>query len=356
MHCVVPLQNGDTLGGVRHLLRSVLQSGAVDALLVPLRHPAGAAISQALLKDPAMLELADPFAPVLPVNGARLASMLTQHTPRPRLGVVMRSCEIRALIELVKLQQASVEGMVIVGVDCPGTLEVADFARIARGADPSSLPLRSACQMCEYPSPPHYDILIQRFGVADENSLLHVDVKEDWAQRLGLAECAEPPARAQELAALIAERSATRDRSLAQLAAQITSPQQLADFFSTCIRCHNCMTNCPLCYCKTCFFKTDVFDHEPMQYLTWAERKGATRLPSDTLLFHLTRMNHMSTSCVGCGLCTSACPVDIPVGSAFRSAAARTQALFGYVPGRSLDEVPPVKAFQVDELRDLGEK
>jgi formate dehydrogenase subunit beta len=115
------------------------------------------------------------------------------------------------------------------------------------------------------------------------------------------------------------------------------------------------MTNCPICYCKTCFFKTNVFDHEPMQFVAWAERKGATRMPADTVLFHLTRMNHMSTSCIGCGLCTSACPVDINVGAAFRTVAARTQAIFNYTAGRSVDDPIPVKNFEVNELQQLGE-
>ncbi len=164
-----------------------------------------------------------------------------------------------------------------------------------------------------------------------------------------------PAGRAGALQALLAERVAERDRVLAGVAERTATPAGLADWFSTCIRCHNCMTNCPICYCKTCFFKTDVFDHEPLQFIQWAGRKGATRLPPDTVLFHLTRMNHMATSCVGCGLCTSACPSGIAVGAAFRGVAARTQALFGYQAGRSLGEAPPVTTFQVDEMRERGE-
>jgi hypothetical protein len=48
--------------------------------------------------------------------------------------------------------------------------------------------------------------------------------------------------------------------------------------------------------------------------------------------------------------------VGIPVGAVFRTTAAKTQAMFNYVAGRSLDEEPPVKTFKVDELQELGEK
>jgi len=350
---IIPVENNDTRAAVRTLLTNILQSGMVDALLVPLRNPAGDAVTPALVKDPAKLAEADPLAPVLPINGARLVSMLTQHSPRPRIGAVMRSCEIRALVELVKLQQASLEGMTLIGVDCTGTFEVPDYAKIAKGADPATCDLRPACEMCEYPAPANADIVIQQIGV-DNSAALHVEAKDGWASQLGLAP-AEPNGRAGALDKLVAQRTAKRDAVFAEMQSQVSSPDKLAAMFSTCIRCHNCMTNCPICYCKTCFFKTNVFDHEPMQFITWAERKGATRMPADTVLFHLTRLNHMSTSCIGCGLCTSACPVDINVGAAFRAVAAKTQAIFNYVAGRSVDDPIPVKSFEVNELQQLGE-
>jgi formate dehydrogenase subunit beta len=353
MNGLYPVENNNVRAAVSGLLVKVLQSGLVDALLVPLRNPAGDAVTPALVKNPAMLSEADPLAPVLPVNGSRLVSMLTQHTPRPRIGAVMRSCEIRALVELVKLQQASLEGLTLIGVDCPGTYEVPDYAKIAKGADPASLALRPACEMCEYPAPTNADIIIHQIGV-DNSAALHVEAKENWAAQLGLT-TAQANGRAGALEKLVAQRTAKRDAVFAEMQAQVSSPEKLAAMFSTCIRCHNCMTNCPICYCKTCFFKTNVFDHEPMQFMAWAERKGAMRMPADTVLFHLTRMNHMSTSCIGCGLCTSACPVDINVGAAFRTVAAKTQAVFNYVAGRSVDDPIPVKNFEVNELQKLGE-
>jgi hypothetical protein len=47
--------------------------------------------------------------------------------------------------------------------------------------------------------------------------------------------------------------------------------------------------------------------------------------------------------------------VDINVGAAFRTVAAKTQAVFNYVAGRSVDDPIPVKNFEVNELQQLGE-
>ena len=74
-------------------------------------------------------------------------------------------------------------------------------------------------------------------------------------------------------------------------------------------------------------------------------------MPTDTLLFHLIRLSHMATSCIGCGLCDSACPSDLPVATLFRAVGQKVQALFDYAPGRSVDEEPPVATFREDELQ-----
>jgi formate dehydrogenase subunit beta len=87
----------------------------------------------------------------------------------------------------------------------------------------------------------------------------------------------------------------------------------------------------------------------------WANQKGAYRLPSDTMLFHLTRLNHMDLSCVGCGMCTQACPAELPVGLVFRAIGQRVQETFDYVPGRSVDEPLPLVTFKEDEWLEVGE-
>jgi len=91
MHWIIERPDGDVRGALVCVLRAVLAGGMVEALLVPLRHPAGDALAPALVKDPALLDLADPLAPVLPLNGARLVSMLTQRPPRPRIAAVFEN-------------------------------------------------------------------------------------------------------------------------------------------------------------------------------------------------------------------------------------------------------------------------
>ena len=154
---------------------------------------------------------------------------------------------------------------------------------------------------------------------------------------------------------VISVHAKVREKELGSVRTKLASDGGMNELFDTCIRCHNCMTACPICYCKTCLFKSAAFDHAPEHYLTAARRKGALRLLGDTILFHMTRMNHMGTSCVSCGMCTSVCPSEIQVGAIFSAVAERVQAAFDYVPGKDLAEPLPLIAFQANEWTEIGE-
>jgi formate dehydrogenase subunit beta len=87
--------------------------------------------------------------------------------------------------------------------------------------------------------------------------------------------------------------------------------------------------------------------------MKWAMRKGAIKMPTDTVFYHLTRLAHMSTACIGCGQCSNACPNGIPVMELFRTIAGATQKAFDYEPGRDLDEAPPLSVFREREFPEV---
>ena len=359
MRTTIPIENGATLAAIQGFMRGLLEAGAVEALLTPMRTPGGS-VTPALVSDVELLAAADPLAPVMPVNAATLAGKLSIREPRARLGVVLRACELRALIELVKLQQASLDDLTLIAVDCAGTYEVTD----GKGKEPEAWrevyesvmepdeALRLACRMCEQPAYEGAHITLELLS-SDLGQGLNVALPDELGEKLGLS-AAEANGRAEVLEKLVAARTATRDAEFEAIRARLEGDENLTGVFDACIRCHNCMTVCPLCYCKTCVFKSEVFDHDPMQYLGWAAQKGAHRMPSDTMLFHLTRLNHMDLSCVGCGMCTQACPAELPVGPVFRAIGQRVQETFGYIPGRDVDEPLPLVTFKEDEWLEVG--
>jgi len=372
---VVEVENGDPLEALRKLLRRFLESKIVNAVLVPKALPSGAGFVQTLIKDPEMLKDAHPLAPTMPVQSARIVSNLTIGEPGGRIGAVMKSCELRAVVELAKFLQVKLDHLVTIGVDCLGTYEVKDYARAAeekQGADsltgqllkgaktgdvkpPDGIDLRLACRMCENPVPINADMTIGLFGhdASQEIEVIVADRMEADLRDKGVFELSsdESDSRKQVASQLIEQRIKTRDQVFREFKERVTDLEALMNTLSTCIRCHNCMVACPICYCKECVFRTPTFEHQSDQFLRWADRKGGIQMPTDTLIFHLTRMAHMATSCIGCGLCDSACPNGLPVTSLFRMVGHEVQSLFDYVPGRDFEETPPVTTFREDELQ-----
>lgn len=368
------IKDGQLRSSLNALLQDLLNKQVVDAVLAPIAHPAGNNVVQSLVTNPQHLEHADVFAPVMPVNAARILQAMTRLTPANRkTAVVMRPCELRALVELVKLRQANLENLYLIGIDCPGAYSVSDYAGFAaestsdefvrsawNGQDDPRL--RAGCQVCEYPVPLFTDLTIGVVGLDPGQDLLLLagtEKGEELLSGLGLETTADPEAEARREAAasaLVEKMRGIRERFFEQTGEEIGGEEKLSQIFGPCIKCHNCRTACPVCYCRECFFDSPTFELEAEKYLGTAEKRGAVRMPADTLLFHLTRMTHMAHSCIGCGACEEACPNDIPLLKIFQLTGTNVQKLFDYVPGRSVDDELPPTAFKEDELQWIGEK
>jgi len=359
-------------GAVRGLLARWLKESKLSAILAPAYSATGTA-TMALFSSPDKLAEAAPLLPAMGVNAASIvAEIAREASPNAKVGLFLRSCELRAVVELVKLKQVAPDSLVLVGVDCPGTYKAAGFRNV-RGKDEDfdnkhvreqsgyaeNVNFRTGCQMCEYAKPLVFDLNVGFIGM-DTDKELWLEAATDKGKALldGVEVQAqdEPEKRKKALESLSASRKSKTAARIEELDKAMMGPEKLVEYFSDCLDCHNCMKVCPVCYCRECFFDSDTFQRDIAEHVRVSLRKGATRMPSETLLFHLTRMNHMMASCVQCGICEDSCPVTIGLATLFKKVSQNAQQEFDYVSGRSLDEPLPLSTFRESEFLKVGEE
>ncbi len=356
----------------RTLLKNILATGTASAVLVPLRSDTTGAIMPALVADPGELDRADPLSPAFGLNSARLVSRLTKRTPDQPLAAVLRPCETRAWVELVKIRQAGTDNLLVIAMDCcgafpnevfntsspePGDVFTNTFieTRLESGlTDTLDDRLSKACRICESPYPEQADIHVHLFNTPIDT--IHVKAGTPAGKAALSALGLEPSSMMPERETLIQDMDQNREKlrkevfqALEEKTGTLTG---LSAYLAHCVNCYNCRVACPICFCRECVFNTDVFDYEPFQYTGWAKASGAYRMPGDTVFFHLTRMVHMALSCVGCGQCSNACPNGINLAELFMAVSQKARKGFEYVPGRSLDEAPPLSIFLENEYQE----
>jgi len=370
------IEDADIGRAVNRFLKSLLEEGVVKSILAPKASADGTSVIQALIYSPSETESIDILAPVIPVNAASLLSDLTRlarpvgeeksgGTEPVPIAAVLRPCEWRAAVELTKLKQINLNGTLMITRDCHGAIPTKAFAtKRKEGIESKEIyervksagneeETRSACLVCEYPTVSNSDITICFVGsplpdelVLEANTEKGAKVLDD----LGLESVESFKEREKLVKEITDKRIAAKEKLAEHVAKDIAGLENLLNLLATCVNCHNCMRACPICYCKECFFDSAAFEAEPDKYLNRAQKKGALRMPSDTLLFHLGRMNHMSSSCVACGACEEACPNDVELLKVFKTVGAEVQKVFEYVPGRSFEEELPLATFREDEL------
>ncbi len=349
--------------------KGMLQNGAIDAVLVPMAQ-AKKGVRLTLVTSAAHAVRVDPLAPIAAISGAKIASSLTSRPSGRKLAMVLRSCEIRAVIELVKLKQANLDNVLLIGMDCLGRYENTDFAKFEEQGGTAESFLENAqagktsfqdfdivgaCRICEFPMADNVDMRLCVIGAGNDNIFIEAITERgvEALEKSGLKSNETPAGRDEAVKKLIAARTEARDRKFAEFRAETKIFEALGDKLAACVNCYNCRIACPVCYCKECVFVTDTFRHTGEQFMMWADKSGMLKMPNDTLFYHLTRMTHMSLFCVGCGQCTSACPNGIDLMPLFRTSADKTQARFNYQAGRSVDEEQPMAGFEPDELVEV---
>jgi formate dehydrogenase subunit beta len=353
--------------GIFDLLQHLLESEKISGVFTLKRlseNKNGQAISYSLITNKKGLDGIIPFSPIMPRNAGGLISNLTLKGTIPGLlAIVVRPCELRALVELVKRNRGNLENLLIISSSCGGVYPTKNM--VNKGFDKEineywtniknneiTEGLRDSCSGCSEFIPYNSDITFMVVGGGDIDKQCKILLDTPKAEGLVAAKdlggkIIEGSLPEKIVNSILTKHESYKNTQFNELGVSSLNLKGLVDVFGKCIGCRGCRTACPICYCELCTFESQNAQAKVSEKeLT---RKGGMRMPQGTVYFHMTRLPHVSVSCVGCGSCEDACPMDIPLTTIFRKVSGDVQGVFQYLPGKNLDEKIPIKTFETNE-------
>lgn len=314
----INIGNKGAVFAVQELLWGLLEKQVVQGLLVPLQAHANEAPAPTLIKNRERLDKANPLAPVLTLNSAKIVGLLLAQSSHKRLAAVMRPCEARTLFELAEQGQIDLNELVTISVDCLGSHQEQDYEqrtvlwgdmiptqeslRWSRRGQIAPYRFREACQICEEPCFDDADISIGLFGQNIKENIL-VSVKESLGREIGFnnndwgrpATQREVLNRQHTIEKLVAQRHRSRARLLDQVQQKASELSDLLALFSSCTLCGECVEACPL---------SALYEFDMAAYADSTPEYVTARI---------LNLIQRSESCTGCGMCEAACHLGIPL-------------------------------------------
>jgi len=357
------LKRGECGGAITALQQYALKSGMVDAVLAVRK---GADIYDAVptvITDPA--EVAETAGSLH--CGTLLLSKLVKNyldsNKTARLGVTVKGCDTMGLIELAKRNQVDLDRVILLGVNCGGSVspvlarkmirekfevdpDIVHKEEIDKGQfiieyegghkgikiddlEDEGYGRRSNCRRCLYKVPRQADLACGNWGVIGEKAgkATFVEVcSEKGANLLDAAikagavktEPANPKGieiRGKVEGAMLNLGNKWRKKDFGALASDLWGT--IGRETGRCIKCYSCIENCPVCFPVAKDFKG-------------GSRMIASGEVPPNPMFHLRRFAHISDSCINCGQCEELCPMEIPL--ALFSHAIRTEGDSAFQP------------------------
>src|SRR5574338_1657254 len=127
---ILHVREGNTLKTLQQFLAAWWKQIDLDAMLAPLETPHPGVAAPQVITRAADLKRVNPFTPVMLSNTAAVVQDFVKDHPHSQLAVMLRPCELRAMVELQKRHRARYqpastaknrERLVVISVDCPGT-------------------------------------------------------------------------------------------------------------------------------------------------------------------------------------------------------------------------------------------
>jgi ferredoxin len=214
-----------------------------------------------------------------------------------RIGIIVKGCDLKALVGLMGESQLKREDLYLIGVPCIGVLASA----VQPSADLTTESIAPKCSECN----------------------AHLPTGCDYVPNVELLS-AKPDMEGWYAAEIVRLEMLTPAERWAYWKEQ----------FSKCIKCYACRQVCPFCFCEQC-----LCDRNKPQMVEITPR------PAGNTAWHIVRAMHLAGRCAGCAECERVCPMDIPLNLLNRKMAKELKDMFDYEAGFEVNEKGPLATF-----------
>jgi formate dehydrogenase subunit beta len=380
------LGNAECGGVVTSLLKFALESKRVDAVVaVKPRDDSRYDGIPVLITEPGQLKETAGTLHCASPNLARFLKEYLDGASSLKIAIAVKPCDAKAIIELAKRSQISLDNLFLIGLNCTGTLpsvnaksmmkdefgvnpadvvseDIEDNELIIRLKDGSEKKKglteleekgygrRENCRRCETNIPIMADMACGKWGTTDKKTTF-VEVCSETGAQLFEAAIEAGYIKVEQPSAESIDARKKKDQAAIELARrwqkedfasleQMSSDERFSywfEQFSKCIKCYGCRDACPICYCKDCFLEADRGFIPPGE------------VPPD-VMFPMIRITHVMDSCVNCGQCQDACTMELPLSRLIFLLSKKVDAIFKYEPGMDVTKLPPLRTVTDQEL------
>jgi formate dehydrogenase subunit beta len=372
-------------GAVTQLLKFALEKKMVDAVFAVKRGQDIYDAVPAYITDPKELDQTAGSLHCGTLLMSKLVKKYLDGANDKKIAMTVKGCDMMGLYELAKRQQVNLDNIIMIGVNCGGTVSPIMARKMIKDkfeVDPDTVHKeeidkgqfiieyegghkgisiddleeagygrRSNCRRCKLKVPRQADLACGNWGVIGDKAgkATFVEVCSDKGAKLldeavkaGVLKTEAPNPKGIEIRGKVENAmyklgDKWRAKDFAGLGEGRERLKKIVKETSKCIKCYQCIENCPICYCVECSTKKS--------YLV---KPG--EVPPN-FMFHLIRFAHIADSCINCGQCQELCAMDIPNALFMHAQQVELEKMFGHIPGVDM-QLPLLALVEEREERD----